>query len=159
MAENQGIAPPNFGTPVGQVRLLVGDTNPTPHLENDQPITGQGDYLWYSDSELTALLTMNGGSVKLTAAHVIESIAMSQALLLKKFTSADLSVDGPAISDALLKRAKLLRDQADDDLALVVRDYVKLVNTGRPTPDWYGWPELPNRYGGGYPADVAYQVM
>lgn len=110
---NTGAYPLDPDSPAGGVRLLVGDTDPTP-IPPEAPATESttGTYLWYSDAELEALVTRFRGNIPRTAAHVITAIARSQALLLKKWTSADLAVDGPAITRALLQSAGSLEDEA-----------------------------------------------
>jgi hypothetical protein len=106
---NTGVAPPNFATDIGQVRALLGDTNP--HSVHD----GEGTYLYFSDDEIAAFLTMYGDNVKLAAARCLETISMSQALLLKSWSSDDLSVNGDRIAESLRKLAAQLREEALQD--------------------------------------------
>lgn len=108
MAENLGVYPFNPASPVGNVRVLIGDTDPT---QIDPPLGISGTYLWYSDIEIEAIISMYGDSPRLAASRILMSIAASQALLLKKWSSDDLSVDGAAIAEALRKIAKDLRDE------------------------------------------------
>jgi hypothetical protein len=103
---NTGVAPPNFSTSVGKVRVLLGDTDPT------GVAGGSGTYLFFSDTELTALLAMYDDNVKLTAARCMETIAGSQALLLKAWSSDDLTVNGDRIAKELRELAKQLRAEA-----------------------------------------------
>lgn len=103
---NSGVAPVDLDSNVGRVRVLLGDTDPT-NISG-----GLGEYLYFSDDELTALLAMYGDSPKLTAARCLETIAASQALLLKSWSSDDLTVRGDAIAEALRKLAQQLRDEA-----------------------------------------------
>lgn len=105
---NRGIAPIDPTSPVGQVRLLLGDTDAT-NLANDQ-----GEYLYYSDTEITGLLAMYGDNPKRTAARALRTIAASQTLLLKKFTSADVAVDMPAAAKELRLLADALEKEAND---------------------------------------------
>lgn len=101
---NQGTFPPNYTTLAGKVRVLVGDTDAAPL---DPPVVGRGTYAWYSDDELEALGAQFGDSPKRVAIWVLSQAAISQAFLLKKWTSEDLQVDGPAIMrgiEATLKR-------------------------------------------------------
>ncbi len=103
---NEGVAPPNFATDVGQVRVLLGDTNP-------QNIVGStGEYLYFGDDEINAFLTMYGDNVKLAAARCLETISMSQVLLLKSWTTDDLTVNGDRIAESLRKLAAQLREEA-----------------------------------------------
>lgn len=106
---NTGVAPVNLTTNVGRVRVLLGDTDPT------NVAGGFGDYLYFSDDELTAVLAMYDNNPKLAAARCLETIAGSQALLLKSWSSDDLAVRGDAIAEALRKLAKQFRDEVTAD--------------------------------------------
>jgi len=103
---NEGVAPPNFSTDVGQVRVLLGDTV----AENVS--SGVSEYNYFGDDELNAFLTMYGDNVKLAAARGLETISMSQALLLKSWSSDDLTVNGDRIAESLRKLAAQLREEA-----------------------------------------------
>jgi len=103
---NEGVAPPNFTTDVGQVRVLLGDTVP------ENIVGGVGEYNYFGDDELNAFLTMYGDNVKLAAARGLETISMSQALLLKSWSSDDLTVNGDRIAESLRKLAAQLREEA-----------------------------------------------
>lgn len=102
-------------TDTGMVRLLVADTNP--------------DALLLTDPQISALLLMESGSVKLAAAQALDSIASSEALLSKKIRTQDLSTDGPAVAAELRARATELRRQVetgegDDTIGLDIVDFV-----------------------------------
>lgn len=103
---NEGVSPPNYATTTGQFRALVGDTGAI------NVISGIGEYVWFSDEEIGAFLSIYGNNPKRAAARALLTIASSQALLLKKWSSDDLSVDGAAIAEALRKQAKDLQDEA-----------------------------------------------
>lgn len=96
--ENVGISPPDGTTLAGQVRILVGDTDPQPLAT---PVEGLGQYAWYSDDELEVLGSLNGMNPKRVAIWVLSQVSISQSLLLKKWTSEDLQVDGPAITRSI----------------------------------------------------------
>lgn len=139
MADFQGIMPPQYNTPIGQVRLKSGDRFPTQLSENGSPVTGQGIYWWYSDAEIQALLDMAGGKIGQVVYEILMSVSLSQVLLLKKFTSADLAADGPAIAAEIRLQARQIRDDLKDldDAAAV--EYVQVVPTGGPAlalPPW-----------------------
>jgi hypothetical protein len=87
-------------TDVGKVRLLIPDRDSTDPL--------------FQDDEITALLELEGSDVRRAAAVALELLASDQALTLKVIKLLDLTTDGAKTSDALLKRAALLRSQADD---------------------------------------------
>ena len=103
---NTGVAPVELDTNIGKVRVLLGDTDPTNVAE------GQGTYLFFSDDELTAILGMYSDSPQLAAARCLETIAGSQALLLKSWSSDDLTVNGDRIAKELRETAKQLRSEA-----------------------------------------------
>jgi len=110
---NTGVNPINTETLAGKVRLLVGDTDPKPL---DPPVTGQGEYYWYSDTELEALGELHGGSPKRTAIWVLSQVAINQALMLRKWTSEDLQIDGPAIAAGIEKTlARLSKEVAEEE--------------------------------------------
>jgi hypothetical protein len=89
-------------TPVGQVRLLINDTQDPPNQVFTTP-------------EITGFLTLEGNNVKRAAAQAIDTIADDEALTSKVIKDHDLSTDGAKVADALRKRAAALRDQADTD--------------------------------------------
>lgn len=96
-------------TPIGQVRLLITDTDEAAPL--------------FTDAEITALLGLEGGNVKRGSAAALETIATSETLIAKKISTQDLSTDGPAVATSLIARAKLLREQADAEAGAVVDPY------------------------------------
>lgn len=100
---NSGVVPVNPETNVGKVRILLGDTQPDPTT---------GGYLYFSDTELSALLDMYDDNPKLVAARCMETIAASEVLLLKSWSSDDLAVRGDQIAESLRKIAQQLRDEA-----------------------------------------------
>ena len=151
---NTGIAPPNYDTPVGIVRVLLGDTD----AENVSG--GSGEYMWYSDGEIVALLSAFGENPLRAAAQALRGVAASQALLLKKWSADDLTVDGPAITRALKDLARDLDARADD--ALAMEDIFELSYPGGNTEFWpegmpatgrIGRTTWPNIDDGGYTQD------
>lgn len=103
---NSGVSPVNFSSDTGKVRVLLGDT------EAENVVDGVGDYMYFGDDEIGAFLTMYGENVKLASARAMETIASSQALLLKSWSSDDLSVNGDKIAESLRKLAAQLREEA-----------------------------------------------
>ena len=103
---NTGVAPVALDTNVGKVRVLLGDTDAT------NVNAGEGEYLFFSDAELTAILGMYADSPQLAAARCLDTIAGSQALLLKSWSSDDLTVNGDRIAKELRELAKQLRAEA-----------------------------------------------
>ena len=118
--ENIGAVPPVYDTLAGKVRVLVGDTSPAP-LET--PVAGQGQYAWYSDEELEVLGEMNGGNPKRVAIWVLSQVSISMAMLLKKWTSEDLQVDGPAITRGIENTLKRLSAEVDKEEKASVEEF------------------------------------
>lgn len=141
MKPNQGIAPPNLTSPVGLVRLELGDTNPT----NVDETVGMGEYLWYSDEEIEALLKLYGDDPRSTAVRILRNIAITPSLKLRKWRSADLQVDGPAITDALLKAADRIEGAILNEASAASSDVFLVIETG--APDWTAEALLGRAYG------------
>ena len=91
-----------LGTDVGTIRLLIPDRVDSGHI--------------FEDDELTGYMTLEG-DVRSAAACALETIASDQALTLKVMHLLDVTTDGAKLSDALLKRAALLRQQAANNVA------------------------------------------
>lgn len=71
------------------------------------------DAPFYTDAEVTAFLSLEGGSVRRAAAMALETMASDQAMVLKVIRLMDLSTDGAKTADALRASAARLRQQAD----------------------------------------------
>jgi hypothetical protein len=82
---------------IGRCRLLVRDTTEAAAL--------------FQDEDYQAFLALEG-DVRLAAAAALETIASDQALKLKVLKAGTVSLDGASVSNAILKRAELLRQQA-----------------------------------------------
>ncbi|NUS58675.1 MAG: hypothetical protein HOV66_28060 [Streptomycetaceae bacterium] len=95
-------ATPPETTPLDLVRLLINDPAGTNEL--------------FADTDITAFLQLEGGSVKRAAAQAIDTIADNEVLVAKVIrTQAGISTDGARVADALRKRAAVLREQALED--------------------------------------------
>lgn len=104
---NQGVSPVDYTSPIGQFRAFISDT------DAEEVSAGVGEYAFYGDEAAEGLILAVGGSVKRAAVQALRTIAASQALVLKKFSTDDLTVDGPAIARALRDLANDLEAQAD----------------------------------------------
>lgn len=112
----------DYGTPTGQVRLLISDTT-------DAPV--------FSDPEIETFLALEGDAVKLAAALALLTIAGDEALTSKVIRTQDLSTDGAKLAAELRAQAKEFRDQAADE----GEGYFELVDGS-----CYSWgPELTER--------------
>jgi hypothetical protein len=102
---SNGIVPVDYGTPVGQVRLLI------PDVATDDG-TNNTDYL-ISDGAIQGALSLYASSVRRAAAALIDAIANDEALTYKITKTDDLSINGTAVAEALRRRAESLRSEAD----------------------------------------------
>lgn len=91
-------------TDPGKVRLLIKDTD-----------TATAENQIFQDAEIEAYLAIHDGDVKLAAAEALDTMATSQALLLKKLKLGDIGTDGPAVAASLRNHAATLRAQASSD--------------------------------------------
>lgn len=85
----------------GKVRLLCTDTN--------------GGAATFHDDEIDTFLSLESGNVRRAAALALETIASNEVLVQKRILLLELSTDGPDEAQALMARAKALREQADRD--------------------------------------------
>ena len=138
---NQGIAPPDFGSEVGQVRLLTSDTDAS-NISG-----GNGDYIWSSDAEITALISLTGSPPR-AALRILRLVAMTPAMQYKKWSSADLSVDGAAITRALRDLINDIEKSLDGDAESEVAEFFAIVNTGPAMGQPALYPESPLSYRG-----------
>lgn len=136
MTENQGVNPPDFTTLAGNVRLLVGDTDP---IDLDPPILGQGEYAWYSDAELEALGALYGMNPKRVAIWILSIVPLNQAMLLKKWTTDDLAIDGPAIIKGMEKTLDRLSGEVAAEIALAGDNDGFFVSGGEEMVNPYLW--------------------
>lgn len=141
MTTNLGVAPPDYATEVGRVRLLTSDVDAT------DIASGNGTYVWSSDGEITALIELKG-SVEHAALHILRLVAMTPALQYKKWSSADLSVDGPAITRALRELINDIEKTLNRDAAELASEYVNVVNTGPAVSQPAFFPREPIRING-----------
>lgn len=101
-------------TDEGKVRLLLNDVDAATEV--------------FTDDEIEAFLTLEGGNVKLAAAQAIDTNADDQALAAKVLRSQDLTTDGAKLAEALHKRAAALRQQAADEATDADEGYFEIVD-------------------------------
>jgi len=78
-------------------------------------ITDLGTEQLFTDDQLNAWLTQYGGSINRATYRALITIATSEVLLGKKIRTQDLSTDGPAVADSLLKLAATYKAEADEE--------------------------------------------
>ncbi|WKN47145.1 hypothetical protein [Nocardioides sp. Arc9.136] len=115
-------------TPEGLVRLLLND------VDEDTAV--------FTDVEIAAFLTLEGGSVKRAAAQAIDVNATDQALASKVLKTASVVTDGAKLADAMRKHAAALRDQADREDDAADGDYFDVIDLegGVDRPERTAWP-------------------
>lgn len=100
-----------YTSPIGQVRVLIPDLR---KLEDLRDLRNEPRYL-FTDDEILAFLAVNNGNVKRAAADACDAIGMDKALQLLVLKTDDKQTDGAKLLDAIVKRAKTLREQAKED--------------------------------------------
>lgn len=101
--------PPDLQTPIGQVRSLIPDVE---QLEDPADLSADPEYI-FNDSILQAYVSLARGNVYRAAAIAVNTLATSEALILKVLKSDDRQTDGAKLADALGRRAVWLDEQAD----------------------------------------------
>lgn len=101
----------DYTSPIGQVRVLIPDLR---KLEDLRDLRNEPRYL-FTDDEILAFLAVNNGNVKRAAADACDAIGMDKALQLLVLKTDDKQTDGAKLLDAIVKRAKTLREQAKED--------------------------------------------
>ena len=101
----------DYTSPIGQVRVLIPDLR---KLEDLRDLRNEPRYL-FTDDEILAFLAVNSGNVKRAAADACDAIGMDKALQLLVLKTDDKQTDGAKLLDAIVKRARTLREQAKED--------------------------------------------
>lgn len=101
----------DYTSPIGQVRVLIPDLR---KLEDLRDLRNEPRYL-FTDDEILAFLAVNNGNVKRATADACDAIGMDKALQLLVLKTDDKQTDGAKLLDAIVKRAKTLREQAKED--------------------------------------------
>lgn len=117
---------------VQQVRDMIPDIE-----EIDWDDTGESSFL-FTDAQIETYLSINKDNVKRATADAIEALATSEALISKVIKTEDLQTDGAKVANALLVRARQLRESARDDEGTEAAEFFRVVRF-RPRPPNYGW--------------------
>ena len=119
------IFPPDYSTPLGQLRALLSQTKQ--YVDPANPSAGP-DYL-LSDDQLSAYLTINNDGLYGAAADALLAIATNEVLISKKIRTEDLQTDGPAVAGELRRTADEFRKrQKEEDEALDLLDSFSIVD-------------------------------
>jgi hypothetical protein len=105
------VTPPDYSTAIGQVRLLIPDTDQLSNLANP---SASAEYI-FNDSQIQAFLSLYGTNVKRAAAQAKLVLATSEALINKVISTDDLKTDGAKLAAELRAQALMLRQEADKD--------------------------------------------
>jgi hypothetical protein len=111
MAHAPDIFPPDYATGIGQVRLLIPDTE---QLENPADSTADAEYI-FDDHQIQAFLSMSNNSIKRAAAEAKMVLASSETLISKVIRTDDLQTDGAKLGAELRAQARELRAQAVEE--------------------------------------------
>ena len=111
MTHINDLFPPAYDTAVGQVRLLIPDTE---QLLDPSGTEDHGEYI-FSDAQVQAFVALYSGNVKRAAAQAKLVLATSEALINKVIRTADYSTDGAKVAAELREQAKQLQEEADKD--------------------------------------------
>jgi hypothetical protein len=111
MSHVTDLFPPDYATAVGQVRLLIPDTE---QLLDPSGTYDHGEYI-FSDPQIQAFLTLYSNNVKRAAAQAKLVLATSEALINKVIRTADYNTDGAKLGAELREQSKQLQAEADKD--------------------------------------------
>jgi len=119
------IYPPDYSTPVGQLRALLSQTKQ--YVDPRTP-EAPADYL-VPDAQLQAYLAINKDGLYGAAADALFALAINEDLVSKKIRTEDLQTDGPAVAGELRRLAEGFRKrQQDEDELLALEDSFEIVD-------------------------------
>lgn len=105
------ITPPDYTTQIGQVRLLIPDTE---QLEDAKDPNIDPEYI-FSDAQIQAFLALSKNNIKRAAAAAKLALATSEALIGKVIKTYDFATDGAKLGAELRAQAKQLQDEAREE--------------------------------------------
>jgi hypothetical protein len=111
MSHVTDLFPPDYATAIGQVRLLIPDTE---QLLDPSGTYDHGEYI-FSDPQIQAFLSLYSNNVKRSAAQAKLVLATSEALINKVIRTADYNTDGAKLGAELREQSKQLQAEADKD--------------------------------------------
>jgi len=112
-------------------RVLIPDTEEVFGVGEDETL--------FSDDDIADFISAGGNSVLRAAGLACLAIGTSEALISKKIRTQDLQTDGPAVADAMQKKAALLFKRADDEASAIDASYFDIIDFGE---GWGDTPEL-----------------
>lgn len=127
------IFPPDYSTPLGQLRALLSQTKQ--YVDPLNP-TAPADYL-ISDGQLQAYIAINRDGLFGAAADALLALATNEALISKKIRTEDLQTDGPAVAGELRRMAEVFRARQKDEYELAdYEDAFEIVNYVPQPANW-----------------------
>lgn len=125
--------PPDYSTPVGQLRALLSQTKQYSDPQN--PLAAP-DYL-IPDAQLQAYIAINHDGLFGAAADAMLALATNEALISKKIRTEDLQTDGPAVAGELRRMSELYRQRHNDEMeALDYEEAFEIVNYTPMPENW-----------------------
>jgi hypothetical protein len=103
------VTPPNYATAIGQVRLLIPDTE---QLSNPADPEAASEYI-FNDAQIQAFLSLYSDNIKRAAAQAKLVLATSETLISKVIRTDDLQTDGAKLGAELRAQARELQEQAE----------------------------------------------
>ena len=104
-----GAFPLDPETPVGQLRVLIGDTHAVP---TDPPTPGLAEYDVYGDNDLASAIAVAQGNLPRAAGNLLTTLAAEYAMEGKSIKTDDLSIDTTKRGATLLEVARAFLDEA-----------------------------------------------
>lgn len=121
------LTPPDYTTAIGQVRLLIPDT---------EKLGDPASYI-FSDAQVQAFVSLYANNVKRAAAQAKLVLATSETLIGKVIKTADYATDGAKLGAELRAQAAALQAEADRDEAEDSYEEIALVSfTTKPDNSW-----------------------
>lgn len=105
------VTPPDYATVIGQIRLLIPDTEQLANLADP----GAAASYVFSDAQIQAFASLYSDNVKKAAAQAKLVLATSEALINKVIRTSDYTTDGAKLGAELRAQAKQLREEAAAD--------------------------------------------
>ena len=127
MAHLPDVYPPDYTTVVGQIRLLIPDTD---QLGDPADSSVAAEYI-FDDHQIQAFATLYSNNVKRAAAQAKLVLATSEALINKVIRTDDLQTDGAKLGAELRAQAAELNKQADNDDFIDAYDAFEIIDFNR----------------------------
>lgn len=129
---NIGVSPIDPLTPVGQLRLNIGDTA---SIALVPPVSGSADYANFSDIDLAGFLAQSGDNLNRATGNAYLRLAAEYAATGRSIKTDDLAIDTRNRGKDLLEVASYWFSQADSDVSAEADEYFNIVPFGG-RPRW-----------------------